>query len=484
MNYTDIKENVKILVEKYANKYANNDNNINNKYNNNNNDNNINNFIEYIDNINSINNFKINKTLVCQDLYDEIILINNLINEFKDNNNGNLYDLWNKIYIKYFNPIIIIGAGVAGLTIASGLINTSNLINASDLINESSKINASKFNKKNLLILEARDRLGGRVFTNDKNMDMGAAWIHGSENNPLNKFLDYSNLIPVADSNPWMHSENTKIKYLCDKYNISEEQRQILASKWNNIIKNISPDDNKSITDVMSQLNIDDDLYSFLYLIEVWCGGSVKKITSSFLTSGIFGDYNGPHYLFKNGAKTLIESIINSAKESYYDRIKYNQVVTDIIYNDYYVQVHTKNGNIYYCNKVCITVPPKPLKSINFSPPLDDNRLDILSKIKMGSYKKIQLEFQENEIFWQNNVPMILTYNPNTDAKEYYQKNNGIIPYILWNNYIFSKNKPILEAICPADIGFKLAGKSDEEIVDIIMTHLRIYYPNAPDPKA
>jgi hypothetical protein len=471
MNYTDIKENVKILVEKYANKYDNNDNNINN-------------FIEYIDNINSINNFKINKTLVCQDLYDEIILINNLINEFKDNNNGNLYDLWNKIYIKYFNPIIIIGAGVAGLTIASGLINTSNLINASDLINESSKINASKFNKENLLILEARDRLGGRVFTNDKNMDMGAAWIHGSENNPLNKFLDYSNLIPVADSNPWMHSENTKIKYLCDKYNISEEQRQILASKWNNIIKNISPDDNKSITDVMSQLNIDDDLYSFLYLIEVWCGGSVKKITSSFLTSGIFGDYNGPHYLFKNGAKTLIESIINSAKESYYDKIKYNQVVTDIIYNDYYVQVHTKNGNIYYCNKVCITVPPKPLKSINFSPPLDDNRLDILSKIKMGSYKKIQLEFQENEIFWQNNVPMILTYNPNTDAKEYYQKNNGIIPYILWNNYIFSKNKPILEAICPADIGFKLAGKSDEEIVDIIMTHLRIYYPNAPDPKA
>jgi hypothetical protein len=285
-----------------------------------------------------------------------------------------------------------------------------------------------------------------------------------------------------------MHSENTKIKYLCDKHNITEDQRQVLASKWNEIIKNISPDGTASITDIISQLNIDDDLYSFLYLIEVWCGGSVKKITSSFLTSGIFGDYNGPHYIFKNGAKTLIDSIINSAKESYYDRIKYNQVVTDIIYNDYYTEVHTQDGNIYYCNQVCITVPPKPLKSIKFSPPLDDNRLEILSKIKMGSYKKIQLEFQENEIFWQNNVPMILTYNPNTDAKEYYQNTNqktdGFIPYILWNNYIFSKNKPILEAICPADIGFKLAGKSDEEIVDMIMTNLRIYYPDAPDPKA
>lgn len=464
MNYNDIKKDVKILVEKY-----NFNNNIKLRFNN---------FIQYIDNV----DFKTKETLICYELYNEIIL---LINDFKESNNqndGDLYTLWKRIYIKYFNPIIIIGAGVAGLTIASGLIN------ASDSLNESELINASKFNKENLLILEARDRLGGRVFTNDKNMDMGAAWIHGSENNPLNKFLDYNNLIAVADSNPWMHSENTKIKYLCDKHNITEEQRQVLASKWNDIIKNISPDATASITDIMSQLNIDDDLYSFLYLIEVWCGGSVKKITSSFLTSGIFGDYNGPHYIFKNGAKTLIESIINSAKESYYDRIKYNQVVTDIIYNDYYVEVRTQDGNIYYCNKVCITVPPKPLKSINFSPPLDDNRLEILSKIKMGSYKKIQLEFSDNEIFWQNNVPMILTYNPNTDAKEYYQninqKTDGFIPYILWNNYIFSKNKPILEAICPADIGFKLAGKSDEEIVDIIMSNLRIYYPDAPEPKA
>jgi hypothetical protein len=448
MNYNDIKKDVKILVEKY---------NFNDKLK----------FNNYIDNV----DFKIQDRLICHELYNEIIL---LINDFKDSSNntndGDLYTLWKRIYIKYFNPIIIIGAGVSGLTIASELIN------------------ASKFNKEKLLILEARDRLGGRVFTNDKNIDMGAAWIHGSENNPLNKFLDYSNLIPVADSNPWMHSENTKIKYLCDKHNINEEQRQVLASKWNEIIKNISPDGTASITDIISQLNIDDDLYSFLYLIEVWCGGSVKKITSSFLTSGIFGDYNGPHYIFKNGAKTLIDSIINSAKESYYDRIKYNQVVTDIIYNDYYTEVHTQDGNIYYCNQVCITVPPKPLKSIKFSPPLDDNRLEILSKIKMGSYKKIQLEFQENEIFWQNNVPMILTYNPNTDAKEYYQNTNqktdGFIPYILWNNYIFSKNKPILEAICPADIGFKLAGKTDEEIVDIIMSNLRIYYPNAPDPKA
>ena len=34
---------------------------------------------------------------------------------------GDLYSLWKIIYIKLFEPIIIIGAGISGLTIASGL---------------------------------------------------------------------------------------------------------------------------------------------------------------------------------------------------------------------------------------------------------------------------------------------------------------------------------------------------------------------------
>ena len=59
---------------------------------------------------------------------------------------GDLYSLWKIIYIKCFNPILIIGAGVSGLTIASGIKN------------------------QNFLILEARERIGGRVFTNDENI--------------------------------------------------------------------------------------------------------------------------------------------------------------------------------------------------------------------------------------------------------------------------------------------------------------------------
>jgi hypothetical protein len=378
---------------------------------------------------------------------------------------GDLYSLWKIIYIKLEEPVIIIGAGVSGLTVASGLSN-------------------------NFLILEARDRIGGRVYTNDQNMDMGAAWIHGSENNPLNKFIDYNNMIPVANCNPWMHSENVTIKYMSSKGTLTEEYRQQLAAKWNQIAQKIGLQKDKTIYEAFVELDSIDgfseskdadsiskeDLSSFLYMIEVWCGGSVKHVSTSFLNEAnyqeaLFGDYGGSHYLFKNGAKTLLDSIIGSSKTGVRDKIMYNKIVTDIVYNgnNDIVTIRTSDNCVYYCSKLCITVPPGPLKDIRFSPPLDDLHRDALAKIKMGSYKKIQLEFCKNSLGDMfANCPMILTYNP----------------FILWNNYQYSKGKPILEAICPAETGWALTGQSDEELLDNMLSQLRNYYPHLPDPIA
>ena len=446
-------------------------------------------FINYIDNCNFLMNSKTNcnNFLVSKELTREILSVIDKdtiqmlesFNDFKKYSDiGDLYSLWKIIYIKCFNPILIIGAGVSGLTIASGIKN------------------------HNFLILEARERIGGRVFTNDNNLDMGAAWIHGSnQDNPLNKFINIDSLIPVSSCNPWMHSENTKIKYMNKTHNVTEEMRQKLASKWNSIAAKIGSIQNKTIFEGFEEVKEDynndefdeDDLFSFLYMIEVWCGGSIKNISTSFLnennyTNALFGDYGGPHCLFKNGAKTLIESIINTFddKAEFYEKIIYNQVVTNVIYNDYYVEVHTNDGKIYNCNKLCITVPPGPLKEIVFSPPLKSERIDSLSKIKMGSYKKIQIEFNKDDIFWNDiDSPMFLTYNSKIDGEEYYLHNDSAeFPYILWNNYKYSKNKSILEAVCPADIGWKLSGVNDEIIIDTMTAQLRNYYPDMPEPKA
>jgi hypothetical protein len=443
----------------------------------------------------SLNSIELTNEIVLllnNEKYNDLKVILNKIPEFTNCCDiGDLYSLWHIIYIKCSSPVLIIGAGVSGLTIASKIVDSP------------------------LLILEARDRIGGRVFTRDTNMDMGAAWLHGSIDNPLNLFLDFNNLIPVSKCNPWMHSENVSIEYMSSNQNISEDKRQQLATKWNELVSKMGSIPNKTIIEAFEQLTInnqtnkgsseckeyetdtelEDDLSSFLYMIEVWCGGSVKNISTSFLNennynTALFGDYGGAHYLFKNGAKTLIDAIINSNESNNLrDKIKCNQIVTNINYNSYYVEVFTSSGQVYYCDKLCITIPPGPLKNIIFNPPLGTDKLTALSKIKLGSYKKIQLEFFEEDIFWKDDVSMFLTYNPKTNGSNYYLKNDDketsdMCPYILWNNYKYSKNKPILEAICPANIGWNLAGKNDEEIVEIMMSQLRNYYPVVPEPKA
>jgi hypothetical protein len=371
IKYNSFKEDVKQLSSKYAlgDQFAN-----------------------WIDSCNNTFSFEANnQTMNSLELTNEIVLLlnNEKYNNFKVILNktpeftnccdiGDLYSLWHIIYIKCSSPVIIIGAGVSGLTIASKMVDNP------------------------LLILEARNRIGGRVFTSDTNIDMGAAWLHGSIDNPLNAFLDFNDLIPVSKCNPWMHSENASIEYMSSNHNISEDKRQTIAIKWNEMAAKLGNMPNKTIIEAFDELTkrpgfseckdielelekekeLEDDLSSFLYMIEVWCGGSVKNISTSFLNeinynTALFGDYGGSHYLFKNGAKTLIDGIINSNdSNNLRDKIKCNQIVTNINYTNYFVEVFTSSGQVYYCDKLCITIPPGPLKNIIFNPPLDINKLN------------------------------------------------------------------------------------------------------------
>ena len=62
--------------------------------------------------------------------------------------------------------VIVVGAGMSGLTAARALQDQG----------------------YEVIVLEARDRLGGRTWTEDvggATLDLGGAWIHGPRGNPL-----------------------------------------------------------------------------------------------------------------------------------------------------------------------------------------------------------------------------------------------------------------------------------------------------------
>ena len=390
-----------------------------------------------------------------------------------ESSNHTISEKWKEkpIKEKRIVPIVVIGAGISGLTVAASL-------------------------ECDFLVLEARDRIGGRVWSRDCGsctVDMGAAWIHGSTNNPLNQYLNYDEMIPVSESNPWIHTGNARILY----DGVSNETRQQMVMSWNRVAKEIAEMECETIAEAMKHLKCTDSVTSFLYLLEVWCGTSVSSMPPSFLRNiecddSLFGDYAGSHCLFKKGTKSLITSIVEHSKQDLDDRILFEQIVTDILYDrdDGLVEVRTAKGVSYLCEKLVITTPPGPLQDINFVPPLSASRKCALSKVKMGSYKKVQIEFER--VFWDTDAAMILT-NKNMDVcKNGYSecKNDGcnpacasgVIPHILWNNYACLKGAPILEAVCPANIGWQLTGKSDEEIADAVLEHLRGMYPWMPDP--
>lgn len=73
--------------------------------------------------------------------------------------------------------VLIVGSGASGLYAAYCLVNQKL---TSDII-----------------ILEAEDRIGGRIHTvpfNDHCIDLGAQWIHGGGDNPLWKFVKENNV--------------------------------------------------------------------------------------------------------------------------------------------------------------------------------------------------------------------------------------------------------------------------------------------------
>lgn len=69
--------------------------------------------------------------------------------------------------------VIVVGAGLSGLTTAKDLIRTGHSV----------------------LVLEATERIGGRAITDTSfsaPIDLGAAWLHGADTNPLTSVVDWN----------------------------------------------------------------------------------------------------------------------------------------------------------------------------------------------------------------------------------------------------------------------------------------------------
>lgn len=358
-----------------------------------------------------------------------------------------------KMENEYYD-IIIIGSGPAGIGAAIELIKQSNL---------------------SLIILEARDRVGGRAYTNKQSLDfpfdMGAEWIHDYDsNNPL--YSIHEELKTELDEDHYIQLfDPTRIGCFDSKGSIVSQEICIQAQKTINRLFSQVPllnnDTDISIQDAI-QKEFDkleeNQLKSFVKAMivafeEINAADLDQLSAKQYLTTSNWSIEEGSenNLVLKRGYGFLLERISNH----YQLPVVLNTIVTEIdtLSHTDIVQVSTSQGRLISAKQVIITIPLGCLKqkTITFRPSLPQWKLDAIDQLGFGNTNKIIIQF--DRVFWNKNWTII--YLADT-----------IYPFALC-----SLEKRILSFMIGGRIGLAMEDEKDEIIIGQIMNNLKQAFP-------
>ena len=338
--------------------------------------------------------------------------------------------------------IVIVGAGISGLS-------------------------AAKYFKSqgiNTIVLEAQEKVGGRIRTNRSigiEFDEGASWIHGPKGNPITELASLSgaNTILTDDNNIYVYDINGK-KYSDSILNATEK-------KYNTILKKLKGAQNLSFGEVFYQQNPsykNNSLWTYILsaFLEFDTGGDIYKLSSLDYYSD--EEFSGEDVIITNG----YDKITNHLKEGI--NIKLNTKVNTIDYSNSNILITTSNG-VYNADYVLVTVPLGVLKRdiITFTPTLPKETQNAINQLEMGTVNKFLLKWDKP--FWDINKQYI-GYTPKVKGKYNYFIN---LKNITGNNALMTFSF--------GDFSVSTEQMTNEQIIKEIMSHLKSIYGNdIPNP--
>lgn len=294
------------------------------------------------------------------------------------------------------HDVIVVGAGVAGLTAASQL-NTAGL---------------------DVVVLEARDRIGGRTHTQtlgDATVDMGAAWLHDPLHNPLSPYLD-SLGIPVQSDGMWGSGMRAFSK---EGWLASEQTSTLVAALYN-----FDPEATRLVQQATS------DRYSDAiswYVDTQLAPNASPTMIAAFLSrvvgAGITGDDPSDISLQGMAAYEGEESGHNSVVVGGYrklvDRLAQNlnvrlsTPVSQVDHSDARVTV-SAGDHALEARWAVLTTPLGVLKSggIRFDPAMPPRHSEALSRLKAKSLEKVVFTFDDR--FWSEDLSQIAVVDDET----------------------------------------------------------------------
>jgi len=339
--------------------------------------------------------------------------------------------------------VIIIGAGISGLSAAKRLNETG----------------------VNIIILEAQDKIGGRLRTNRSlgfEFDEGASWIHGMDGNPISTLAQQAgmNTYPTVDESRKSYDIGGIIRNATIYNNAEDELYTILDSMMG------SGSSTKSFETVFNSLypnKANDRLWKFLLSTYVtFDTGDLSNLSSLLYNEG--EEFGGTEKIATNGYDTIANYL---AKDLV---IQLNERVSKVDFSTAKIKV-SHSGKTTEADYVLVTVPLGVLKSgtIQFIPNLPAFKQNAIQKVGMNCVNKFLLTW--STAFWDD--IQYISYTP-----EIRDKFNYFV-----NIKKFHPTENALMTFAYADYGRQTETMTDSQIKDAILVHLKDIYGNhIPDP--
>lgn len=287
--------------------------------------------------------------------------------------------------------VIVIGGGFAGL------IATRNL----------------KEKGRRVLLLEARDRLGGRAHFQtfpgtDKAVELGGTWVMPRYMTEIGREIDrYGWALTGCDAGPhqflWQFGETDR-----NSFPVAPDERYALERALFQIgldarrIDTQRPRDEQdladldvSVADYLKRLDVPKRVYDLLAAYARIGAGAAVEDWSALMALSLVAAYDNSPYAwfasvttrFRDGTAEPVATLAAAAEE-----IRLNAVVTHIARSDKDVTVTLASGESFTAAAAILAVPVPLWSTLSFSPPLSPVKQEVAAKGHAGRMGKLWVQ--------------------------------------------------------------------------------------------
>ncbi|MEM8932495.1 MAG: NAD(P)/FAD-dependent oxidoreductase [Acidobacteriota bacterium] len=277
-------------------------------------------------------------------------------------------------------PIVVVGAGMAGLAAARALHDAGHRV----------------------VVLEGRDRIGGRTFTTevgDATVDLGGAWIHGLKRNPLPELAKAYGLRIDEQELDFDTVWDPVIGGMIPDRELTELEDVIEPSwsAWWSLFTQL--DDGSSFDDAIEVLLDANEVTGnarrrarfVLEMVASATSGPIDQLSFEDFVSGEADEPVGGDHVIGGGYGRLVSQLARDLD------LRTSQVVEHVRHGAEGARVTIRGGDPIEASHVVVTVPLGVLKagSIAFDPPLPTTKRRAIERLGFGSFEKVVMVFDE-----------------------------------------------------------------------------------------